>query len=67
MKIDVNGEPLVLEAEVASIRTLVEQLGHKTRQVAIEQNGTIIPRAMHAQTSLSDGDRIEIVTLVGGG
>lgn len=34
---------------------------------AVEVNQTLVPKSGHAERALSDGDRIEIVTLVGGG
>ena len=37
------------------------------RGVAVEVNCQIVPRARHAEHVLADGDRLEIVTLVGGG
>jgi thiamine biosynthesis protein ThiS len=35
--------------------------------VAVERNLQIVPRARHGETALADGDRLEVVTLVGGG
>jgi thiamine biosynthesis protein ThiS len=35
--------------------------------VAVERNGTIVRRRNHATTKLEPDDRIELVTLVGGG
>ena len=32
-----------------------------------ERNREIVPRARHGETRIEDGDRIEIVTMVGGG
>ena len=34
---------------------------------AVERNKEIVPRSRHEQTTLEAGDRIEIVTAVGGG
>jgi thiamine biosynthesis protein ThiS len=34
---------------------------------AVELNGEVIPRNRHVQTPLVDGDRLEVVRLVGGG
>jgi sulfur carrier protein len=34
---------------------------------AVERNRTLVRRADHATTVLTDGDVLEIVTLVGGG
>jgi sulfur carrier protein len=37
------------------------------RLVAVERNRDLVPRAQHAACALEAGDRVEIVTLVGGG
>lgn len=36
-------------------------------RVAVEVNEELVPRKQFAETALRDGDRIEIVTFVGGG
>lgn len=41
--------------------------GYKTEFVAIELNGEILPRANYTNTVLSDGDKLEVVSFVGGG
>jgi sulfur carrier protein len=35
--------------------------------VAVELNLSLVPRALHEQQLLTEGDRLEVVTLVGGG
>ncbi|MBA3999138.1 sulfur carrier protein ThiS [Brevundimonas sp.] len=65
MRIEVNGEPR--EVEAGTILDLVETLGLNPKKVAVERNLEIVPRSLHAETALADGDRIEIVQLVGGG
>ena len=66
MKIMVNGEEHSIHDE-RTVADLVETLGFSEKPCASERNRTVVPRADHAQTELVDGDRIEIVTLVGGG
>jgi len=66
VRIVVNGE----EREVAagtSVAELVRELGLASERVAIERNGRIVRRAEHGRTVLEEGDRVEVVTLVGGG
>jgi sulfur carrier protein len=46
---------------------LIADLGLQGDRVAIEHNGNIVPRGEWANTSLADGDRLEIVHFVGGG
>jgi thiamine biosynthesis protein ThiS len=66
MNLTINGENRVL-ARAETLGALVEQLGMKPDRVAIELNREIVPREQWAQTSLKDGDRLEIVQFVGGG
>ena len=37
------------------------------KRVAVERNGEIVAKSLHAETRLAAGDRIEIVVAVGGG
>jgi thiamine biosynthesis protein ThiS len=66
MDITVNGQSRPLD-EGATVATLLETLGLDPRQLAVERNLELVPRAAHAVTRLDPGDRVEIVTLVGGG
>ena len=66
MRISVNGEERTLEG-VADVAALVSELGLDPRKVAVERNLEIVPRSTYAATALADGDRIEIVTFIGGG
>jgi sulfur carrier protein len=50
-----------------TIAELLEQLRLQPRHVAVERNLSLVPRAQHAACVLERGDRLEIVTLVGGG
>jgi thiazole synthase len=51
----------------ASVAELVREIGLQPEKVAVELNGTIVPRSMLAETALGDGDVLEIVHFVGGG
>ncbi len=66
MTIIVNGEPREL-AERVSVAALLETLQIGPRGTAVELNYTLVPRAEHAHRHLAEGDRVEVVTLVGGG
>jgi len=46
---------------------LVRELGLEKIPIAIELNLRVVPRDRHGETRLAEGDRLEIVTLVGGG
>jgi len=66
MTIVCNGESRDI-ATGSTIAQLVAQLGLNPRQVAVEVNLDVVPRAQHAGHVLQAGDRVELVTLVGGG
>ena len=53
--------------EGQTVAQLLHELGLDSRQVAVERNREVIPRAEHGQTVLADGDQLEVVTFVGGG
>jgi sulfur carrier protein len=66
MQIFVNGE----EREVSGSETLASllaELGLDPKHLAVEVNLELVPRGEHASCLLNAGDRLEIVTLVGGG
>ena len=65
MQLIVNGEKRDVTAE--SVTELLAELGLVGQPVAVELNQELVPRKAHATTRLSDGDRLELVTLVGGG
>ena len=66
MEITINGDPREVESGT-TVAQLLEQLDMQPRFVAVERNLELIPRATHAECTLNDSDRLEIVTLVGGG
>ncbi len=62
----VNGEALELPPG-ATLATLLTQLGLAAPRVAVELNEQLVRRGAFECTPLRTGDRVEIVTLVGGG
>ncbi len=66
IRIILNGEPRTAE-EPTSVADLLSQLDLEPVRVAVEINEDIVPRKRFGETAIRDGDRIEIVTFVGGG
>jgi len=66
IEVSVNGERRRFD-DAPDVARLLEQLGLGGKKVAVEINGEIVPRSRHAQTPLTDGDKLEIVVAVGGG
>lgn len=66
MKITVNGKSQEV-APGTTVAQLVATLGVKSDRIATERNLSIVPKAQYAATVLAEGDKLEIVTFVGGG
>ena len=66
MEVRVNGESRAL-AVASSVAELLRDMGLEGKRVAVERNGEIVPKSLHAETRLVDGDSLEIVVAVGGG
>ena len=66
VEIHINGRPHAISS-LANVASLLDDLGMTARYVAVEVNQELIPRGQHAECLLRPGDRLEIVTLVGGG
>ncbi len=64
--LQVNGEPHTCSSQT-QLPELLAQLGLNPRLVAVEYNGEILHRQYWSDTHLQAGDRLEVVTIVGGG
>ncbi|HEY9652104.1 MAG TPA: sulfur carrier protein ThiS [Coleofasciculaceae cyanobacterium] len=64
--LQVNGESRTCPPHTP-LPQLLEQLGLNPRLVAVEYNGEILHRQFWVQTQVQEGDKLEIVTIVGGG
>lgn len=65
-QIHLNSEPRRFP-DPLTVADLLTALGKDPKKLAVEVNGQVIPRAEHPNHPLRDEDRVEIVTLVGGG
>ena len=66
MQISVNGKDREVAAGI-SVAELLSELDLDSVRVALELNRKLVTRKDHPTTLLSEGDHLEIVTLVGGG
>ncbi|MDC0835858.1 Sulfur carrier protein ThiS [Geitlerinema sp. FC II] len=66
INLKVNGE-LKTCSEGRSLPDFLIQIGLNPRLIAVEYNGEILHRQYWDSTQLQEGDRLEIVTIVGGG
>lgn len=66
MEIFVNGEPRDMPVGT-TVAELLVAMNLQPRFLAVERNFELVPRQQHAAATLQPGDRLEVVTLVGGG
>lgn len=64
--LQVNGNDIQCAPETP-LPTLLEQLKMNPKLVAVEYNGEILHRQYWSDTAVQEGDRLEVVTIVGGG
>ncbi|MBD6617087.1 thiamine biosynthesis protein ThiS [Komarekiella sp. 'clone 1'] len=64
--LQVNGENQTCLSQTP-LPELLQQLGFNPRLVAVEYNGEILHRQFWPETKVQPGDRLEVVTIVGGG
>ncbi len=66
IEVDFNGEKKSVE-EGTKLQHLLDEAKIESRFCAVEVNLEILPKSDYATYSVKSGDRIEVVTLVGGG
>jgi thiamine biosynthesis protein ThiS len=66
MRLTVNGRPREVAAG-ASLPALLDELAIDRRVIAVALNGEVLPRDQYDATILREGDRVEVVRMVGGG
>ena len=66
MNLTINGETKKFEGSL-SVGQLLSQIGLDGTKVAVERNREIVPKSGYGNTSLADGDNLEIVHFIGGG
>jgi sulfur carrier protein len=64
--LQVNGESQSCPPQTL-LPNFLQQLGLNPRLVAVEYNGEILHRQFWDDTYMQEGDRLEVVTIVGGG
>jgi thiamine biosynthesis protein ThiS len=64
--IELNGQPAAVPTGT-TVADLVARTLPNARAYAVEVNRAVLSRRDHAAREVRDGDKIEIVTLVGGG
>jgi len=66
VRLTLNGEIVEIPDE-SSITEVLAQYGRDDAGVAVAVNLSVVPRADYAEIQLREGDRVDVVTAVGGG
>lgn len=66
ISITVNGASVEIESEM-SVEELLDTVDVPPNYLAVEVNAEVVPRETYGETTVHDGDVVEVVTLVGGG
>ncbi|MDH4226917.1 MAG: sulfur carrier protein ThiS [Deltaproteobacteria bacterium] len=66
MKIKLNGKEETIESGL-TVEGLLKRFSIGADAIAVEINREIVPKRTHAAVILNDGDKVEIVKMVGGG
>ncbi|MGG5740112.1 MULTISPECIES: sulfur carrier protein ThiS [Bacillus cereus group] len=67
MNLKINGKQIEVPVSVKTVAELLTYLELDNRIIVVERNKDILQKDDHKDTSVFDGDQIEIVTFVGGG
>ena len=65
-KIQLNGKKVKIQRSL-SIKDLIKKYRLKENKIAIELNGTILPKDHYKNKKIKNNDKIEIVQFIGGG
>ncbi|NLW81979.1 MAG: sulfur carrier protein ThiS [Desulfovibrionales bacterium] len=66
MRVIVNGREMMLDGGL-SLRDLIASVHADPAVVVAELNRNIVPSSAFSETMLQDGDRVELLSFVGGG
>jgi len=69
MRIKVNGEEKNIELyqENALLSTALKTMGYNPNTIVVELNNVIVNSIKWGKVKVKDGDKLEIVSIVGGG
>ena len=66
MKVLLNNENIVVDDGV-TINELIIRIKVSHKYYAVEVNEHIVPKSLHTSFTLKEGDKVEIITAIGGG
>lgn len=66
IELRINGEVRHFDT-TPTVSDILVVMGLNGKRIAVERNGSIVPKSLHANTRCAAGDALEIVVAVGGG
>lgn len=66
MTITINGEERTV-GEISTVEKLLQSMEINLKGCAVELNMEIVPKSEYSATKIKEGDRLEIIHMVGGG
>ena len=66
MTISINGEIKELNEEILTIKELLEKMNY-SKGIAVALNETFVLKTKYEETTIKDGDRLDILSPVQGG
>lgn len=66
MKVLLNNKVTLLD-DGLTVKRLLENVGVRNKYFAVEINEVVVPKSSHESFLIKDGDKIEIITAIGGG
>jgi sulfur carrier protein len=67
MKVTINGDERELSAGTNVEQVVTELAGARRTGIAISLNGEVVPKSRWSHVAVSDGDRLEVLSAIGGG
>ncbi len=65
-KIQINGKKIKIHKSL-NIKSLIKKYKLNEKKIAIEINGSILPKSRYSKKKLKANDKLEIVQFIGGG
>ncbi|MBA1339178.1 MAG: sulfur carrier protein [Pelagibacterales bacterium] len=65
-KIQLNGKKILIKSQT-TIYDILKKFKLNNKKIAIEHNGTIIPKVSYKKKYLKNNDKLEVVHFIGGG
>ncbi len=67
MHLQINGDQVTVSTDVKTIQDVINHYEIKNQVIIVEHNDQILEKSTHVNTTVNDGDKLELIQFVGGG